>query len=119
MDYLIICLAAFLGSGLTLFSGFGLGTILVPVFAIFFPIEIAIALTAIVHFLNNIFKLNLLGKLADKFTVLRFGVTAIFSAFLGAYVLTLLTGMQPIFQYSISNKTFVVSRAFCFHSKSN
>ena len=108
MDYLIICLAAFLGSGLTLFSGFGLGTILVPVFAIFFPIEIAIALTAIVHFLNNIFKLTLLGKQADKFTILRFGVPAIFSAFLGAYVLTLLTGMQPLFQYSIFNKTFVL-----------
>ena len=108
MDYLIICLAAFLGSGLTLFSGFGLGTILVPVFAIFFPIEIAIVLTAIIHFLNNIFKLTLLGKQADKLTILRFGVPAIFSAFLGAYVLTLLSGMQPLFQYSIFNKTFVL-----------
>jgi len=62
MDYFILCLVALLGSGLTLFSGFGLGTLLVPVFAIFFPIEIAIALTAIVHFLNNLFKLALLAK---------------------------------------------------------
>ena len=84
MDYIIICLAALIGSALTLFSGFGLGTILVPVFAIFFPIEIAIALTAIVHFLNNLFKLALLGKKANKNVVLRFGVPSIVAAFAGA-----------------------------------
>jgi uncharacterized protein len=37
MPYLIICLAAFLASGLTLFSGFGLGTLLLSVMALFFP----------------------------------------------------------------------------------
>ena len=108
MEYIIICLVALIGSGLTLFSGFGLGTLLVPVFAIFFPIEIAIALTAIVHFLTNIFKLTLLGRNANKSVILRFGIPAMLSAFLGAYVLTLLTGMQPVFHYSISNKIFYV-----------
>ena len=82
MDYIIICLAALIGSALTLFSGFGLGTILVPVFAIFFPIEIAIALTAVVHFLNNLFKLALLGKKANKNVVLRFGFPSVVAAFL-------------------------------------
>ena len=108
MDYIIICLAALIGSGLTLFSGFGLGTILVPVFAIFFPIEIAIALTAIVHFLNNLFKLGLLGKKANRNVVLRFGIPSIVAAFGGAYVLTLIMEMQPLFQYTVFNKTFVV-----------
>jgi uncharacterized membrane protein YfcA len=101
MEYFIICFAALLGSGLTLFSGFGLGTILVPVFALFFPIEIAIALTAIVHFLNNLFKLILVGRNADKSIVLRFGIPAVFSALLGAYLLTLLTDLKPLLQYSI------------------
>ena len=108
MEYIIICIVALIGSGLTLFSGFGLGTLLVPVFAIFFPIEIAISLTAIVHFLNNLFKLTLLGKHADKSVIFRFGIPAIISAFIGAYILTLLTGMHPLFQYSISGKTFEV-----------
>jgi hypothetical protein len=40
MQYFVISVATFLTSGLTLFSGFGLGTLLLPVFAIFFPIEI-------------------------------------------------------------------------------
>jgi len=59
VQYVVLCLAALAVSGLTLFSGFGLGTLLMPVFAIFFPIEIAIAMTAIVHLANNIFKLAL------------------------------------------------------------
>jgi uncharacterized membrane protein YfcA len=108
MEYIIICLAALIGSGLTLFSGFGLGTILVPVFGIFFPIEIAIILTAIVHFLNNLFKLFLLGKNANRNVVFRFGIPAIAFAFLGAYLLSLLTEMQAVFDYKIGNHTFEI-----------
>lgn len=108
MEYIIICLVALLGSGLTLFSGFGLGTLLVPVFGLFFPIEIAIMLTAIVHFLNNIFKLILLGKNANLNVVFRFGIPAILFALLGAYVLSKLTAMQPLFVYKITNTTFEI-----------
>jgi uncharacterized membrane protein YfcA len=108
MEYIIICLAALIGSGLTLFSGFGLGTLLVPVFGLFFPIEMAILLTAIVHFLNNLFKLFLLGKSANLNVVLRFGIPAIIFAFLGAHILSLLTDMQPITDYQIGNHTFEI-----------
>jgi len=108
MEYIIICSVAFLGSGLTLFSGFGLGTLLVPVFGLFFPIEIAIILTAIVHFLNNLFKLSLLGKHADTATIIRFGIPSIFAALLGAYVLTQLNTLSPIFTYDFIGKTFSV-----------
>lgn len=108
MEYVIICIAALFGSGLTLFSGFGLGTILVPVFAIFFPIEIAIALTAIVHFLNNLFKLALVGHYADRKIVLRFGIPAVFSALLGAYILTVITDLKPLFHYSIREHSFEI-----------
>jgi uncharacterized membrane protein YfcA len=72
MDLVIIALAALLTSWLTLISGFGLGTLLLPVFALFFEIELAIALTAIVHVLNNIFKFGLLWKWVDRKTVLWF-----------------------------------------------
>lgn len=107
-EYIIICLFALLGSGLTLFSGFGLGTILVPVFALFFPIDIAITLTAIVHFLNNIFKLVLLGKNADKKVIIKFGIPSIIAAFIGAYLLTYVTKLDPIFNYTLFDKTFYI-----------
>ena len=38
-EIIIICLAALVTSLLTFFSGFGLGTILTPVFMIFFPVS--------------------------------------------------------------------------------
>lgn len=108
MDYFIICLAALIGSGLTLFSGFGLGTILVPVFALFFPIEIAIALTAIVHFLNNLFKIVLLGRHADVKVVLLFGLPALVAAFAGAKVLVLFADMPALHEYTMNGKTFSI-----------
>jgi uncharacterized membrane protein YfcA len=109
MEYFIICLAAVITSGLTLFSGFGLGTLLMPVFAVFFPVQTAIALTAIVHFLNNLFKLALVGKYADKSVVVGFGVPAILSAFLGAWVLVLLSGLHPLFIYELFGKELEIT----------
>lgn len=108
MEYLIICIAAIITSGLTFFSGFGLGTLLLPVFAIFFPIEIAIAVTAVVHLLNNLFKLALLGKYADKSVVLKFGIPAIMAAFLGAQVLLRLSDLKPIVTYRLLSHEFHV-----------
>lgn len=109
MEYLVICLFAFLASGLTFFSGFGLGTILLPVFAFFFPVEIAVALTAIVHFLTNLFKLTLIGKKAKGSVLIKFGVPAFFFALLGAYILTLAANTAPIAQYSVSGNNFYVT----------
>ena len=84
MDYLIVCIAALVASGLTFFSGFGLGTLLLPTFVLFFPLPSAVAMTAVVHLLNNLFKLVLVGRHADKDVVVRFGAPAVVSAFVGA-----------------------------------
>lgn len=108
MEYFLISLAALIGSGLTLFSGFGLGTILLPVFALFFPVEVAVALTAVVHFLNNLFKMALLGKHADKTVVLKFGVPALLAALLGAKALLLFSDLPPLYSYRIGDNTFRV-----------
>jgi hypothetical protein len=91
IEYITICTVALLASGLTLFSGFGLGTILMPVFALFFPLPLAIASTAVVHLSNNLFKLLLLGRHADRGVVIRFGIpalvfAAVLAAFLGAFL---------------------------------
>ena len=53
LTYFVVCGVALLASGLTFFSGFGLGTLLLPAFALFVPVDRAIAVTAIVHFLNG------------------------------------------------------------------
>jgi hypothetical protein len=101
MKYFLICLTAFLVSGLTLFSGFGLGTVLMPVLALFFPLGTAIALAAVVHLFNNLFKLALLGRHADKAVVYRFGVPAILAAYLGAEALLWLSHLKPLATYQL------------------
>ncbi len=53
-----VCAAALVASLLTFYSGFSLGTILTPIMAIYFLIETAVAMTALVHFANNLFKLG-------------------------------------------------------------
>jgi len=106
MEVVIISIAAFLTALLTFFSGFGLGTILMPVFALFFPVDIAIALTGVVHFINNLFKIVLVGKYADKQVLLRFGVPAILASFLGAWLLFAITNLPAVYTYSIATYTF-------------
>lgn len=108
MDYLIICTAALLASGLTLFSGFGLGTLLMPVFALFFPVEIAIAQTALVHFANNLFKVWLFARRADWHTVLLFGLPAFLASFAGARALLWLADLAPLYTYLLNGREFVV-----------
>jgi len=109
MEIIIISVVAFLVAILTFFSGFGLGTILTPVFMIFFPVDVAIALTGIVHFFNNIFKLFLVGKKADKQVVLRFGIPAVIAAFIGAWLLLQITDLKPLFSYTVGDRLFEVS----------
>lgn len=101
MQFVLVPLVALLASGLTLFSGFGLGTLLLPIFAIFFPVDLAVAMTAIVHLLNNLFKLALLGKNADKSIVFRFGIPAIVAAFAGAAVLVWMSDLPPVASYEL------------------
>src|SRR3990172_2930630 len=109
MEIVIICLAAFFTAVLTFFSGFGLGTILAPVFAIFFPIDIAIALTGVVHFSNNLFKMALVGKNTDKAVLLRFGIPAILASFAGAWLLLKITGLPVLFQYQIGEHLYTIT----------
>ncbi len=110
MSYLIITLTALVASFLTFFSGFGLGTILMPVFAVFFNLPTAIALTAIVHLLNNLFKLALIGKNIQWPIVLKFGIPALLASFAGAWVLkTMDASTLNIFSYELMDKTFHIT----------
>lgn len=104
MDVLIISITAFLVAIMTFFSGFGLGTILTPVMMIFLPVELAIALTGVVHFFNNIFKLFLVGRYAVKSVLIRFGIPAVLAAFLGAWILLSIPDASPLYSYTIGGR---------------
>ena len=109
MSYLIICTVALAVSGLTLFSGFGLGTILMPVFALFFPVEVAVGATAMVHLANNLFKAALFAKKADLRIVARFALPAALAAIIGALLLNRLSGIPPISHYYLGGRLFTIT----------
>lgn len=108
MEYLLVGLASFAVALLTLFSGFGIGTLLLPVFAFFFPLRVAVAVTAVVHFLTNLFKFALLGKHAQWKTAFVFGVPALLSASLGAWLLNWLAAREPWLTYQAFGRTLEV-----------
>jgi len=109
MEYALIAGAALAASFLTFFSGFGLGTLLLPVFVIFFPIPIAIALTAMVHLLNNLFKITLLWKKWDWGVVLRFGLPALIAAFIGSQFLIWLSIDPTQTSFQLFGEVFTTS----------
>lgn len=109
MEFLLIIIVSFGAAILTFFSGFGLGTILLPVFAVFFPVEMAIAMTAIVHLANNFFKLFLVKTFIDKSIVIRFAIPASIFAFIGAYTLKLMTSDMVLLAFTINNFNFEIS----------
>lgn len=108
MAFVLISLVSFFTAILTFFSGFGLGTILTPVFMAFFPAGIAVALTGVVHFFNNVFKLMLTGRHIDREVALRFGLPAVLFAFIGAWVLLQITDLPPLFRYTLAGRIFTV-----------
>ncbi len=109
MMYASIAIVSLLASLLTFFSGFGLGTLLLPVFALFFDLETAIALTAIVHFLNNIFKFFLVYKKTNLQVVLKFGIPSLLFAFLGAWLLKQFSVTETLCKYTFSGHEFSVT----------
>jgi len=109
MEYFVVCLVALIASGLTFFSGFGLGTILMPALAIFFPVPIAVGATAIVHLANNLFKLFLIGRSANRSIVFRFGIPAVIAALLGASLLTYVSSVPIIASYQLAGRVHEIT----------
>lgn len=108
-ELILIALFAAFVSTLTLFSGFGLGTLLLPAFALFLPAETAVAATAVVHLANNLFKGSLLAGAVNWSVAARFGVPAIVAALLGAFLLEALSGLPPVYTYAFRGETVAVT----------
>lgn len=106
MEYFVVGLTVLFGAALTFFSGFGLGTLMLPVFSLFFPVEVAVGATALVHLANNLFKFGMLYKFVHIPTLLLFGIPAGIFAVTGAFALLSLSELQPFHYYFIGNTLF-------------
>jgi uncharacterized protein len=108
MAFIIVCISSLIAALLTLFSGFGLGSLLLPAFAVYFPMQVAVAAVAVVHLANNLFKLLLVGRYADLRAAATFAIPGIVASVGGALVLELLAGLAPLWTYSIGGRPFSV-----------
>lgn len=106
MEYIIVAFTVLVGAGLTFFSGFGLGTLMLPVFSIFFSLPVAIGATAAVHLANNLFKFGLFYKHVHMQTLLRFGIPAMLAALGGGFLLEFIGNFDIVYAYSINTVVF-------------
>ncbi len=109
MEVLVISIVTFIICLLTFFSGFGLGTLLTPFMMLFFPVDIAIGLTAVVHLFNNLFKWALVGKKASINIILNFGVPAIIAAMIGSWLLLQWSDLPVLYTYQLFGKSFEIT----------
>lgn len=109
MEYVVVAITVLFGAGLTFFSGFGLGTLMLPVFSLFFDLPVAVGATAVVHFANNIFKFAMVSKYIHVQTYLRFGLPALVAAIAGGFVLTYFDAIPPLKEYTISDNSFQIT----------
>ena len=108
MDVFLLIIVSFGASWLTFFCGFGLGTMLTPVFIILFKdVPLAIAATAIVHFLNNVFKFILMKRSVNWQVAIPFGLAAIPAAAIGAFLATEIDN-QIIYEYVLFGRNMQV-----------
>ncbi|NPV90628.1 MAG: sulfite exporter TauE/SafE family protein [Firmicutes bacterium] len=98
MSYVVFT-AAFFTAVLTLLTGFGLATILTPIFSYMYDIKIAVLLVAVVHFLNNLLKVVLFRKDISITVLKRFGILSIIGALVGS--------LSQAYIYSGSLKVFL------------
>ncbi len=102
--YLVVGAVAFGASLLTLFSGFGLGSLLVATLVVFFPVEVAISATAVVHLFSNLLKVGLFYRKAVLRVIVRFGIPAVIAAFIGALALTRLSDGAPLLTWNAGRR---------------
>lgn len=105
-SYITVIVAALTGAFLSFFCGFGLGTLLLPAFMLFFPAQVAVAATAVVHMANNVFKLFLVGRHAHWPTLRTFGLASVAGALAGAWCLQWISGMTLTYQYQFAGYSF-------------
>lgn len=109
MEYIIIAITVLFAAALTFFSGFGLGTIMLPVFSLFFPVQLAVGANAIVHLANNLFKFGLVYKHVHIPTLILFGIPAGIFAVAGAVSLLSLSDLDVLRYYSIGHHVFSIT----------
>ncbi len=80
----LIAVAAILAGAIASVAGFGIGSILTPLFAIHFGTKLAVAAVSIPHLIATALRFVRIGEHVDKRVFLSFGITSAAGGLLGA-----------------------------------
>jgi uncharacterized membrane protein YfcA len=105
MELLLLALLGAAASAITIVSGFGLNTVLVPAFAVLFPLPLAIAAVAVVHLVASAFRFVIFRAHISRAIALQFVPWAIVGGVLGAAILELLGAVPVMATYTLLGLT--------------
>ncbi len=84
VEVVFLILITLLVSMITLLTGFGVGTVLTPTFALMYDVKTAVMLVSVIHLLNNLLKLGMFYQSICANVFWRFGLISIIGAFIGS-----------------------------------
>ncbi|MBJ7361075.1 MAG: TSUP family transporter, partial [Chloroflexi bacterium] len=105
MELLLLALLGAGASAITIVSGFGLNTVLVPAFAVLFPLPLAIAAVALVHLIASAIRLVIFRAHINRTIALQFVPWAILGGIAGALILELLGAVPVVATYPLFGLT--------------
>lgn len=83
-QFILILGITLVTSAATLLTGFGVGTVLTPTFALFYDVKTAVLLVSVVHLANNLLKFGLFRRHVSVPVLRRFGFISILGALVGS-----------------------------------
>jgi hypothetical protein len=105
MELLLLALLGAGASAITIVSGFGLNTVLVPAFAVLFPLPLAIAAVAVVHLIASAIRAVIFRAHINRVIAWQFVPWAIVGGIVGAFILELLGAVPVITTYPLFGLT--------------
>lgn len=81
---LLLVLSTFIASMFGTFTGFGISTVLIPIFLLFFPPPVTLLMVGIIHWFNNVWRLLFFREGLIYRLILYFGVPGVLLGYTGA-----------------------------------
>jgi len=114
MEILTIVLFTFVASVVGTATSFGTSTFMIPVLGFFYPLNIALLFSGIIHWFGNIWRMLFFRSGKQWKLILTFGIPGIIASYLGAQ---LVPDISEVFLSRLLGIFFVLYVIFLFKNK--
>lgn len=88
MEYALVLAAAIAGGAVAALSGFGIGSLLTPVLALYYDVRLAVAIVVVPHLVATALRFWRLRAFLDRRVLITFGAASAVGGLLGAWLHT-------------------------------